>query len=162
MPKEVTITIAIPTDSSMAGGGVAVGGMADTPPEPLSLEALGSPGAAPSAAAASVDTPEPLSLDQLRRASLEPRASASDDSGPAPLPLDELQQIDSGDRSGASSESLPEAQTVDRPTPADAAGGMDVRADAQRPESAGAATGTRERPALPADPPRRLTEQAGQ
>lgn len=105
MPNEVTITISS-TDSRSV-----IGGSADTPPSPLSTDALGAPADTSGLgdAQSSRQAPSPLPLDQLlldfsqqdsavpTPSTLEAPSSAGDGDAPSPLPLDELQSDEKKD-----------------------------------------------------------------
>ena len=99
MTNEVTITISS-TDSH-----AIIGGSADTPPSPLSRDALGAPPDTPGLSddQTSTQPPTPLPLDQLllessQQDSAAPApspiaapSSAGNGVAPSPLPLDELE-----------------------------------------------------------------------
>lgn len=101
MSHEVTITITVGSSREVRG---ALGTGSDSPPVPLSADALGSPDetSGNSGARSSESPPTPMPLDRLRSAqqdSVPPAPSPQDamppasDGGdpPSPMPLEELQ-----------------------------------------------------------------------
>lgn len=117
MPKEVTITIAIPSDAELSSKDAAPGSEAGTPPSPLSLAELGSPA---NPAASLDETPSPMALDQLKPPSAQgedlPEAHTVDlPTGPVPA----QQEATGAPTEGSDSASAADAEPDRPPLPPD-------------------------------------------